>query len=276
MLSSRNIPVTFLVRESSFWNGVLPDADSALVTEQIVHHGIDLRLNTNLKEIKSDGNGHVQSVIIAETGEEIDCQLVGLTAGVRPNIDFLKESPLEINKGILVNEFLETNLPGVYAIGDCAELKNPPSHRRAIEAVWYVGRMMGETVAQTLCGNRREYKPGHWFNSAKFFNLEYQTYGQVNASRNRKANEMHFHWRHPIEAKAMTFAYDSSDYSFLGLNTLGIRLRHEVLDRWLNEKRKIHEVLKYLEEAHFDPEFYVRFYRAINENFLHYQKSMSV
>ncbi len=38
---------------------------------------------------------------------------------------------------------------------------------------------MGETVAQTICDNKTEYKPGHWFNSAKFLDIEYQTYGWV-------------------------------------------------------------------------------------------------
>ena len=62
MLHSRNIPVTFLVRESSFWNGVLPDMESEMINSHIKENHIDLRLNTNLKEIKSDENGHVRSL----------------------------------------------------------------------------------------------------------------------------------------------------------------------------------------------------------------------
>ena len=95
MLNSRNIPVTFLVRESSFWNGILTKGESAMINNHIKNHHIDLRLSTNLKEIKSDENGRVKSVIIEETGEEITCNIVGLTAGVTPNIDFLKERSSE-------------------------------------------------------------------------------------------------------------------------------------------------------------------------------------
>ena len=79
MLRSRKIPVTFLVREDSFWNGVLPAQESEMINNHIKEHHIDLRLNTNLKEIKSDENGRVKSVIIEETGEEIFCNVVGLT-----------------------------------------------------------------------------------------------------------------------------------------------------------------------------------------------------
>ncbi|MDC3269573.1 FAD-dependent oxidoreductase, partial [Flavobacteriaceae bacterium] len=64
MLHSRQIPVTFLVREASFWNGVLPQEESAIINREILSNGIDLRLSTNLKEIISDEIGQVKSVII--------------------------------------------------------------------------------------------------------------------------------------------------------------------------------------------------------------------
>ena len=100
-----------------------------------------------------------------------------------------------------MNRFLETNIENVYAIGDCAEQHEAIGQRRNIEAVWYTGRMMGETVAQTICGNKTAYKPGHWFNSAKFLDIEYQTYGWVFSERNKTENEGYFQWKHPKEAK---------------------------------------------------------------------------
>ena len=196
MLCSRSIPVTFLVRESSFWDGVLPDGESEMISRHIKNHHIDLRLATNLKEIKSDENGKAKSVIIEETGEEIKCDVVGLTAGVSPNIDFLKNSEIETGRGVKVNRYLETNIPDVYAIGDCAEQHEAIGNRRPIEAVWYTGRMMGETLAQTICGNRIQYKPGHWFNSAKFLDIEYQTYGWVHGKKGKPDYEEQFHWKH--------------------------------------------------------------------------------
>ncbi len=263
MLSSRNIPVTFLVRESSFWNSVLPDGESQMINRHIKHHHIDLRLSTNLKEIKADDNGKVKSVIIEETGEEIICDMVGLTAGVSPNIDFLKDSKIETEKGVKVNRYLETNIKDVYAIGDCAEQHEAIGQRPSIEAVWYTGRMMGEVVAQTICGNRMPYSPGHWFNSAKFFDIEYQTYGWVHGSKGRPDYEVHFHWKHEDDTKCITVAYNKNTNAFLGINTFGIRMRHETFNKWLNEKRDVDFVIKHLGEANFDPEFYKRYEKAI-------------
>lgn len=267
MLRSRDIPVTFLVREDSFWNGVLPNGESQMINEHIEEHHIDLRLATNLKEIVADENGKVKSVIVAETGEEIPCDMVGLTAGVTPNIDFLKGSGIELGRGVKVNRFLETNMPDVYAIGDCAEQHEPIGNRRPIEAVWYTGRMMGETVAQTICGNKIEYKPGHWFNSAKFLDIEYQTYGWVFSERAKKDHEAHFHWRHPKEKICITVAFHKETQQFLGINTFGIRMRHQVFDKWLSKERNVDYVMEHLADANFDPEFYKHHESAIVSKF---------
>ena len=264
MLNSRNIPVTFLVRENSFWNGVLPEGESAMINRHIKNHHIDLRLGFNLKEIKADENGRVKSIVITETEEEIECNVVGLTAGVSPNISFIKNSEIETNRGVLVNRYLETNIPDVYAIGDCAEQRDSGiGQRRPIEAVWYTGRMMGETLAQTICGNKLEYKPGHWFNSAKFLDIEYQTYGWVHGSKGKPDYETHFHWKHEDDTKCITVAYHEENKTFLGINTFGIRMRHEVFDRWLTEEKDVDYVMQHLPEANFDPEFYKHFEKDI-------------
>ncbi|MFD0798831.1 NAD(P)/FAD-dependent oxidoreductase [Maribacter chungangensis] len=255
MLRSRKIPVTFLVREKSFWNGVLPAGESALINEHILEHHIDLRLDTNLVEIIADEHGRAKAVT-TDKGDTINCNVVGLTAGVTPNIDFLKSSDLALGRGVKVNRLLETSAKDVYAIGDCAEQHEAIGNRRPIEAVWYTGRMMGEALAQTLCGKPTEYKPGHWFNSAKFLDVEYQTYGWVFSERSKKDNEQHFHWRHQKEKICITIAYDQETKLFLGINTFGIRMRHEVFDRWLTEKRGVDHVMEYLKDANFDPEFY--------------------
>ena len=266
MLRSRKIPVTFLVREQSFWNGVLPKGESQLINEHILEHHIDLRLDTNLEEIISDENGNTKAVK-TDKGDIIDCTVVGLTAGVTPNIDFLKNSGIALGKGVKVNRLLETNIKDIYAIGDCAEQHEAIGNRRPIEAVWYTGRMMGETVAQTICGKPTEYKPGHWFNSAKFLDIEYQTYGWVFSERNKEVHEEHFHWRHAKENICLTIAFHKNTKQFLGINTFGIRMRHKIFDRWLQENRNVNYIIEYLKDANFDPEFYKSYENEIVSKF---------
>jgi len=256
MLLTRNIEITFLVRENRFWGNVLPEQEGKLIADHMKKHHVDLRFETELKEIIGDENGRVKAVITSK-GETIDCQLVGLTAGVSPNVDFLKSSALNINRGVLVNEFLETNLPDVFAIGDCTEFENPPVGAKKFNQLWYTGRMMGETLAQTLTENKTAYQPGPWFNSAKFFDIEYQTYGEVSAQSTQEIQS--FYWQNG--ERAIHIQFDKDSKQFLGINTFGIRMRHECFDTWLKANVSVTEVLKGLRKANFDPEFH-RAYEA--------------
>lgn len=264
MLRSRNIPVTFLVREKNFWDNILPIEEAKMIDRHVQEHHIDLRLDTELKEIKGNSDGRVSSVI-TNKGEEISCEFVGLTVGVSPNIDFLKNSGIETQRGILVNEFFETNIPCVYAIGDCAQFHTPPEGRKPIEQVWYTGRMHGETLSKSICGERSAYSPGHWFNSAKFLDIEYQTYGWV--GNILKENEATFYWEHQAGKMCFRAVYDKTNEQLIGVNLFGIRMRHEVFDKWLSERRKIDYVMGHLQEANFDPEFFKTFEVEITEQF---------
>ena len=256
MLASRNIPVTFLVREKSFWGNILPFAESEMITRHIREHHIDLRLETGLDEIIADENGHAKA-IRTDKGEIINCSIVGLTAGVSPNIDFLKTSKIELGRGIKVNRFLETNIQDVYAIGDCAEQHDAIGNRRNIEAVWYTGRMMGEALAQTICGKPMQYNPGNWFNSAKFIDIEHQTYGWVFPNANE--NESHFYWENKCGKKAIRLAFETKSRLFIGINVFGIRMHHEFFDNVLNDKKTVDFVVDNLKKANFDPEFFKTF-----------------
>jgi NAD(P)H-nitrite reductase large subunit len=264
MLLSRNIQVTFLVRENNFWDTVLPLEEAQMINRHIHEHHVNLLLNTELKEIKGNQHGGVKS-IVTNKGEEISCEFVGLTVGVSPNIAFLETSGIEKQRGILVNDYFETNVPSVYAIGDCTQLRTPKVGRKAIEAVWYAGRMHGETLAQTLSGNKTPFSPSHWFNSAKFLDIEYQTYGIVSATTVEGENS--FYWEHPSRNISFRANYKTIDNSLIGINVLGMRLRHEVVERWLNERKKIEAVINDLQDANFDPEFFSHYDKIIQESF---------
>lgn len=264
MLLSRNIKTTFLIRDDRFWGNVLPKGEAQMIHKHMHEHHVDLRFNTSLKEIIGDEHGRVKE-ISTQNNETIPAQFVGLTVGVRPNIDFLKNSDLNINRGIVVDQFLETNQKNVYAIGDCAEFAQPAPGRRAIEQVWYTGRMMGEAVAKTITGERTKYSPGHWFNSAKFFDIEYQTYGYVPPEEVRGLET--FYWEHMSDYKALRVVYESEDKKLVGVSAYGIRLRHELLDRWFNEGREVDYFMSHYRDVNFDPEFFELYYDEIASRF---------
>jgi len=265
MLLSRKIKTTLIIRESFFWSSHLPESDAQFVEKHIRSHHLNLIKEDELLEIRADENGRAAS-IQTKKGKTITCNLVGITTGVRPNIEFLKTSGLELDKGVLVDEYLKTSDSSIYAIGDCAQLRNPLPNRSAIEPVWYTGKLMGEILAQTFSGELISYNPGVWYNSAKFFDLEYQTYGKVSPKTLQPESEQHFHWE--TDDKAVTLSYDKTSEVFLGINTFGIRLNHKLVSHWIETAITIQEVIDRLEEAHFDPEFSNRHYKQIKHAFL--------
>jgi NAD(P)H-nitrite reductase large subunit len=264
MLHSRGIAVTWLVREARYWQSVLPPEESALLAAHITSHGIELRVNTELREVLGDAQGSVRAVATT-TGQELPAQWVGLATGVQPNLTLARAGGLETDRGILVNSLLETSAPGVYAAGDCAQHRQPAPGEVAVEQLWYTGRMQGETVAHTLCGQPTPYRRGQWFNSAKFFNLEYQTYGRVPAQP--EAGTASFCWQHPGGKHLLRINFRQADHTVTGVNALGLRQRQDVWERWLREHTSISQVLSQLAAANFDAEFSRQHEPAIRHEF---------
>lgn len=256
MLQARGIQVTMLVREALFWNTVLPDDESKLIGKHIEEHHIDLRLETELKEILSDDNGRVRAVITSR-GETIECEFVGLTVGVSPNIDWLKESLVETDRGVLINDYFETSVPDVYAGGDCAQHINPPPGRRPVEQVWYTGKMHGEHIAACINDQKQAYNPGVWFNSAKFLDIEYQTYGEVLSKL--PEDQRTLYWEHSSGKLSFRVNYRADTGQVIGFNLFGLRGRHSVCEYWISSKMSIRTVLENLGAMNFDPEFFSAF-----------------
>jgi NADPH-dependent 2,4-dienoyl-CoA reductase/sulfur reductase-like enzyme len=272
MLHSRGIAVTMLVRDTHYWGSVLPPAEAGLVNQQLRDHHIDVRYGTELAEILGDAEGRTRAVRTAD-GEEIECQWVGLATGVTPNLALAGPSDVETDRGVLVDEWLQTNVPDVYAAGDCAQHRQPGAGEVPVEQLWYTGRMQGETVAHTICGQPTPYRRGPWFNSAKFFQLEYQTYGQVPATPG--AEEASLYWQHPNGRHALRLNFrPAAGNAVTGLNAMGLRQRHDVWDAWLRAGTPVREVLLQLRKANFDPEFFRRHEPDILRTF-HQQLSLS-
>jgi NAD(P)H-nitrite reductase large subunit len=257
MLHSRKIHVTFLAREARYWGNVLPDAESEMVSAHIrEHEGVDLRLNTELREILPDSAGRARAVVTS-ADEEIPCDFVALTVGVEPNIDFARSSGIEIGRGILVNDCFETSTPDVYAVGDCAEIVQTDAsgaQSSRVEQLWYAARAHGECVAKTICGEPSPYRRDVFFNSAKFFDLEYQTYGDVSARP--KSGEASALWKDDAAKRLVRIVYaDDETRRVLGFNLLGVRYRQEVCSEWIRRGESLQSVVENLEKANFDPEF---------------------
>lgn len=231
-----------LIRESRFGQHFLPTEESFLVQEVFRHKGIPLFLNTSVQNLTPPKTGEIFHTLSTETGQRFSTDLVGLGTGVLPNIHFLKESPLQIGRGILVNNQMQTNIENIYAAGDCAELNSCLPQRKSIEANWFVAKSMGKIAGENLAGKATTYHQGIWHNTAKFFNLEYHLCGYV--PLDSTANYSSYFYKNSKHLHSLRLTFNQSTNQLSGVLAIGLRIDYSLIKNWLEEGVNIEKALK--------------------------------
>jgi NADPH-dependent 2,4-dienoyl-CoA reductase/sulfur reductase-like enzyme len=221
--------------------------EGVMISEHIRSHGVNLLLNEEVDEVLNDSSGRVRAVR-TRSGKEFTCQMLGITIGVRPCIDWLKHvsTPPLLSRGILVGPDFRTSLPDVFAAGDCAELMAGS----VVEQIWYSAKRQGELAGLSMLGDAIAYRPPLFYNSAKFFAIEYTTVGRVNDA---PADAVNFYRRIPGKEASVRIVEHAG--AVIGFNMLGSRWNHTILENWILERRSMAYVMNALEQAQFDVEF---------------------
>ena len=137
---------------------VLPGFDTEMseyIENKLMEAGIPVVTGVAVTGI--EGDGKVEKVLTSKKPYKTD--LVVLSAGIRPNTAFLEDSGLEMIKGTIVtNEFGETNLPDVYAAGDCAMVKNALTGKAAWSPMGSTANIAGRVIAQNMMGAGLQYR----------------------------------------------------------------------------------------------------------------------
>ncbi len=179
-LAHHGVETHYFVRKHNLWSALLNDHESRLVEQQIYHHGVHVHYGTETAEIIGK-SGSVTGVRTKQ-GETIDCQIVGVAIGVRPNSSLAKDTPLAADRGILTDEYLQTNMPGVYAAGDCAQIFDVWSGEHRCDSLWPTAVASARAAAINMAGERRPYHKGIPFNAALLFGLHLTAIGQIAAA----------------------------------------------------------------------------------------------
>lgn len=239
----------FLVKQEWFWPVSLDAPEARWVEAHLREHGVDLLLETELSRFLPAEDGTLGRV--ETTRGELPCDLAVVAIGVVPNTDWLADSGIARDAigGILVDDRLQTNAPGVLAAGDCASVPWSDG-RQAPEPLWYTGREQGRVAGRRLAGEDARYRRGTWYNSAKFLDIEYTTVGMVNQDLPGEQS-----WRHEERgAVRSSTRLVTVDDRLVGFNALGRRWDHEPIAAWIEAKLPLARVLERLTEASFDTE----------------------
>jgi NADPH-dependent 2,4-dienoyl-CoA reductase/sulfur reductase-like enzyme len=235
----------FLVREEWFWPMALDAREARFIAEHLRAHGVDVHLGTTVERLV--GDGAVQAV--ETTAGRFECDLVVIAIGVAPNTGWLGDAlVLSEHGGIRVDAGLGASAPDVLAAGDCAAVPwRDGTHRP--EPLWYSARDQGRVAGRRLAGHEARYERGTLYNSAKLFDVELTTVGELGTSQTR--HELFFLERGAVRS---TLRLAFGERGLLGANLLGRRWDHAVFRRWIDEGKTDAFVLAHLSDAAFDTE----------------------
>lgn len=143
----------------------LIDTETAKYVENDLRsQGVNVMLNTEGKEFI--GEKHVKGLLTTD-GRELKADIYITATGVKPSIDLIKNTDIEYDSGIIVNEYLQTKYPYIYACGDVAETVELVSGERKIHGLFPVAVNHAQTVANNILGMKREYERQINMNSLK-------------------------------------------------------------------------------------------------------------
>ncbi len=174
-LRERNIGVTVLEKESKIAPRMFDDTASFLVGNQLRRHGIRVETDVEVTEFLNE-NAWVTGVKMKD-GEIYSCQRVIQAVGVRPNTQFLADSGIDLQGGVLVNERMETNVPGVYAAGDVTMTIDSITSERLNNATWPAAARQGTVAAWNMAGGNRTYTHNFLLNALNLFGLRVMAAG---------------------------------------------------------------------------------------------------
>jgi len=149
-----------------------------VVAKKMKANGIDVITEDTV--VRIEGEGSAITGVTLKSGDFIPCDTVIVAIGVRPAAGFLKGSGVEVNRGIVVDDRMETNVKGVFAAGDVAEAKDFFSGVKNPMPIWPDAYIQGDIAGVTMAGSSKGYPGGIAMNSIELFKVSTISMGITN------------------------------------------------------------------------------------------------
>jgi len=177
-LLHHDVRVIYLLRGDMFFERALDRTASDLVISRLRSEGVDVRINEEIGAALAGRDGRMRAIRLKNSGEEVPCQLVGAAIGIRPNVEFLEGSGVEVAVdpkrgtalGIKVNEAMRTNIPNVYAAGDIIQ--------RTL-GLWEPARLQGRVAGRNMAGGSDSFRQKVHYNATRLYDLDFAGVGEI-------------------------------------------------------------------------------------------------
>ena len=155
LLKLAGLDTTMVIRESYYWEPLLDKTSGDMIEVALVKGGVKVIKNAEVQEVL--GGDRVAGVVLKD-GTKLDCDMVICGIGTLTYMDWLKEAGLKVNRGILANEYLETNLLDVWAAGDAAEFNDVMVGATVQLGNWANAREHGRVCGLNMTGKHEQFR----------------------------------------------------------------------------------------------------------------------
>jgi NAD(P)H-nitrite reductase large subunit len=174
-LAHRGVRVTVVEKERQILLPRLDAAGASLVAGLLAAAGITLLTQETVAEILPEARG-----VRLASGSTLACDFVCVAVGVRPNIGWLEGSGVRLDQAVVVDERMQTSCEGIFAAGDCVQVRDPISGRPIVSALWTNAVQMGRVAGTNLAGGKAVYPGGpEVFNATEIEGLPVVSVGDV-------------------------------------------------------------------------------------------------
>ncbi|MDD5109737.1 MAG: FAD-dependent oxidoreductase [Patescibacteria group bacterium] len=177
MLRMAGVDVTVVMREPHYWDPLLDSVSGGLIEQAMVKGGVKIVRQALVKTV--DGGRSVTGVTL-ESGEKIPCSMVIAGVGTYVPCDWVKTGGVAVNRGILANEYLETNFSNIWTAGDCAEFNDLILEEQLVLGNWANSRQQGALAGGNMVGGRTAFKMVSFY-TANGFDITIAFVGDVRA-----------------------------------------------------------------------------------------------
>ena len=176
-LLKRGIKVTMLITSPYPLAMQVDETAGKMILAELKAHGLSVKVGVSVTAF--DGDAKVKNARL-DSGETLDCDLVIVGKGVDPSLGFIPENNIEIDYGILVDPYLCSSVPDIYAAGDAAESMDIARQKRWVNAIWPEAAIQGRIAGYNMAGRKVACPGSLGRNVMRIFGLDVMTVGLVN------------------------------------------------------------------------------------------------
>jgi nitrite reductase (NADH) large subunit len=151
-MAARGVDVTVVHNSGHVMNRQLDAPAGGLLKADLETRGIKVLCNAASTQIVAGADGHVRALQLAD-GTELGCDLLVMAVGIKPNVSVAKDAGLDVNRGVVVDDHMQTSNPNIFALGECVE------HNGALFGLVAPLYDQAEVLAKTLLGQDAQFVP---------------------------------------------------------------------------------------------------------------------